>query len=169
MDGWHVRAHAPSALRALVRCSHPQITIIHLLGRAPMGDLDCTRRTALRPEPDWYRFEMTPRRCMVTRIRWALEPAELTDGKKTSAEEKDYDPGLEEGDDLSHTYPVCPEPTTPRKPPARLARLRVSIGCEAFASGLSCPFLWGGACAPFGWSAGASGEGHRLRILSRRG
>jgi hypothetical protein len=25
-------------------------------------------------------------------------------GKKTSAEEKDYDPGLEEGDHLSHTF-----------------------------------------------------------------
>jgi hypothetical protein len=31
-------------------------------------------------------------------------------GEKTSAEEKDYDPGLEEGDDMSHTYPVSEYP-----------------------------------------------------------
>jgi hypothetical protein len=43
-------------------------------------------------------------------------------GKKTSAEGKDYDPGLGEGDQLSHTYPFDPEPTTPRKPPALLAK-----------------------------------------------
>jgi hypothetical protein len=37
---------------------------------------------------------------------------------------------------LSHTYPVDPEPTTPRKLPAPLASfacLRVSIGVEASA------------------------------------
>jgi hypothetical protein len=56
----------------------------------------------------------------------------LPDGKKTSAEEKDYDPGCEEGDNLSYTYPVCPEPTAGRKPPAPLAFDfdRVAIGCS---------------------------------------
>jgi hypothetical protein len=63
-------------------------------------------------------------------------PLNLLDrqGEKTSAEEKDYDPGLEEADDLSHTYPVDPERTTPRKLPALLAVFRVVIGCEACAS-----------------------------------
>jgi hypothetical protein len=76
-------------------------------------------------------------------------------------EEKDYDPGFEAGDDLSHTALFSPEPVTPRKPPAPLARFLVCIGGEAFASGLSCPFtcplVGGGAFAPFGWSAGALG------------
>jgi hypothetical protein len=43
--------------------------------------------------------------------RCAIEPAE----------EKDYDPGLGKGARTTHTYPIYPEPTTPRKPPALLA------------------------------------------------
>jgi hypothetical protein len=96
--------------------------------------------------------------------RCAIEPAESGVERKPlrtlAFEEKDYDPGLGEGDDLSHTYPVDPEPSTPRKPPAPLAFLvLVAIGCVAFATGLSCPFtcplVGGGAFAPFGWPAGA--------------
>jgi hypothetical protein len=111
------------------------IIIIHLLGRAPTGDLDCTLRTALGPEPDWCRFEIAPGRCKVTRIRWSLEPAELPDGKKTCAQEKDYDPGFGEGWPVAtHVSPFSPEPTAGRKPPAPLAFDfdfdRVAIGCS---------------------------------------
>jgi hypothetical protein len=60
---------------------------------------------------------------------------------------------------VSHTYPVCPEPTTPHKPPALLAVcLRVLIGCEAFTSELSCPFV--------GFEAFASGTGFLVPLLA---
>jgi hypothetical protein len=58
----------------------------------------------------------------------------LPDGKKTSAEEKDYDPGLEEGWPLAtHVSSFDPEPIAGRKPPALLAfdvRDRMAIGCS---------------------------------------
>jgi hypothetical protein len=52
-----------------------------------------------------------------------------------------------------HAYPLTPSRPPDRKLPALLVRFRVSIGCEAFASGLSCPFLGGGAFTPLPSSA----------------
>jgi hypothetical protein len=60
-----------------------------------------------------------------------LNAAESGVVRKPPRRKKDYGPGLGKGDDLSHTYPVDPEPTTPRKPPALLASWeRAAIVCE---------------------------------------
>jgi hypothetical protein len=93
----------------------PQIIIIHLLGLAPAGYLTAPDNGALR------RLRGSARKgdgCHAV-------PLNLLNrcDKRTSAEEKDYDSGLGEGGDLPHTYPVNPEPTTPRKRPALLARV----------------------------------------------
>jgi hypothetical protein len=66
----------------------------------PSGVLDCTGQRRVAPAEGMVHVRAT-----------------------VVAEEKDYDPGLGEGDHMSHTYPVNPEPTTPRKRPALLARV----------------------------------------------
>jgi hypothetical protein len=77
----------------------------------------------------WCRFEIRLEDAGQHSIRWSLEPAELPDGKKTCAQEKDYDPSLEEGLPLAtHVSPFDPEPTAGRKHPALLAsRERATI------------------------------------------
>jgi hypothetical protein len=60
--------------------------IIHLLGLAPEGWLAAPDKRAWRAW-DKRPFEPTDPLC-------AIERAETPDGRKTSAEEKDYDSGL---------------------------------------------------------------------------
>jgi hypothetical protein len=60
---------------------------MHLLGLAPEGSL---------ASPDNCAWDRQSSDCMfeAKSLVSAIEPAESSDGKKTSAEEKDYDSGL---------------------------------------------------------------------------
>jgi hypothetical protein len=129
--------------------------IIHFLGLAPAGylaapDNGATRRYTV----GCSQIPETRHGCLAVPLNAAESGVteNLRGGKKITTQVLE---GLPRATHVS----VCPEPVTPRKPPAPLAffRARVSIGGETCVSGLSCPFFRGGAFALDGWSAGACG------------
>jgi hypothetical protein len=106
----------------------PTIIIIHLLGRTPTGDLDCTLRTARGPEPGWCLSRSPLKMQGNTASVGRLNPLNRRTIRKPPRRRKITTQVLGGLPCATHVS-VCPEPPPGRKPPALLASLeRVAIG-----------------------------------------
>jgi hypothetical protein len=102
--------------------------------------------------------------------RCAIEPAESPDGKKASAEAKDYDSGFGMVTFVTRVS-FFPEPAAGREPPALLAFFdpeRVSIGCSLFAGSWVTLFedlsLFGGGALATGVGVDGLGDSAALAL-----